>query len=150
MFAIDFNQVEDAPDFAPLPIGEYAVSVEDAEQRVTQAGGTGINVKLQVLEGPYKGRYVFDFLNVSHPDNPPWLNISLSRLKQLVTSCGIDTSKPFTDVSVLKGQCVSVRLGIDKRDTSKNTTNAYSPLKAAAKPAATQANNITAGGPSWG
>lgn len=159
MFALDLNQVEDAPEFGPLPVGEYAVCIEDAELKDTQKGGAGINLKMQVVEGPMQGRYVFNWLNVAAPggETPDWLKISLSQLKQLIVVAGIDTNTPFTDPAVLKGKIVNVRLGMDKNDPDKNKVNAYKPYEKqqAAQPAAQQpvnANpNMPAGQqPAWG
>lgn len=59
----------DDPGFEPLPEGAYLCIVESSEMKATKAGtGTGINLKLQVIDGEYKGRTLFWWLNYNNPN----------------------------------------------------------------------------------
>ena len=54
-------------DFEALPEGEYLAIIEASEMKATKAGdGHYLKLKLQVIEGKYKGRVVFDNLNLDN------------------------------------------------------------------------------------
>lgn len=150
-FAIDFNQVEDKQDFELLPNGEYVAVVQEAELRDTRAGGEGINVKLEIVEGQYKGRYVFDWINIKN-SNPDCVKWGLESLKQLVVAACIDTSRPFTEVSELNGKVVCIRVGVQKGKDGYDDSNKVKSYKSAVKQATQQqGNNLAAGQqPTWG
>ena len=59
----------DDPGFDPLPEGNYLMIVESSELKPTKAGtGSGINLKLQVIDGENKGRTMFWWLNYNNPN----------------------------------------------------------------------------------
>lgn len=59
----------DDPGFDPLPEGNYLMIVESSELKATKAGtGSGINLKLQVIDGENKGRTMFWWLNYINPN----------------------------------------------------------------------------------
>lgn len=59
----------DDPGFDPLPEGNYLMIVESSELKATKAGtGSGINLKLQVIDGENKGRTMFWWLNYNNPN----------------------------------------------------------------------------------
>ena len=63
----DPNSVEPASDFDLLPTGKYPVIIESAELK-TNSKGTGqyIALAMAVLDGPAKGRKVWDNINIFH------------------------------------------------------------------------------------
>ena len=55
-------------DNSPIPAGHYAVVCERAEEAVTKSSNTeAIKFAWSVAEGPSKGRWLWDQLNVDHP-----------------------------------------------------------------------------------
>lgn len=57
------------PTFEPLPEGKYLMIVESSELKPTKAGtGNGINIKLQVVSGKFKGRTMFHWINYTNPN----------------------------------------------------------------------------------
>lgn len=154
MLSIDFNQVEDSQEFDLLPAGDYVAIVAKAELKNTQAGGAGINCKMEIVEGQMKGRYVFDWINVEHPTSQACVQIGLQQLKKLVIAAQIDTSKPFTDPQDLVGSIVSVKVGIRKdKDTNelRNEVKGYKPVSKAhqSDPAPMAANMAAGQRPNW-
>lgn len=81
---IDFTAVEDAQDFTPIPDGEYRCRVAEVEETATQMGDDMWNVELEVVEGEYAGRRIFDRLVFS--------DSALKRVKLVCRELGIDVS----------------------------------------------------------
>lgn len=152
MLNIDFNQVEDTQEFDLLPAGEYKTIV-NAELRSTDAGGAGINVKLEIVEGQHRGRYVFDWINVQHPTSDICVQIGLQQLKKLVVAAQIDTTKPFNDPAELNGSIVVAKVGITKDKVTgetKNKVKSYMPVLKAHQSDPAPARNMAAGQrPNW-
>lgn len=56
------------PSFKPLPKGCYLLSIKTSEMRPTKNGdGVGIHLELQVMDGRYKGRTFYHWINYEHP-----------------------------------------------------------------------------------
>lgn len=86
---LDTNQVQDT--FEALPAGEYPVRIVDSEVKVTNDGhGQYLNLKIQVDDGPCKGRVFFDKINLKNA-NPKAVAIGQSMLKRLVKATGAPT-----------------------------------------------------------
>jgi len=69
MSAINFNaqEVEPQSEFTPLPAGEYLMIIVDSELKQTKTGtGSYLQLALQVIDGTYKNRVVFDRLNIQN------------------------------------------------------------------------------------
>jgi hypothetical protein len=61
----DATSVEPAKPIEVLPPGQYVAHIVQSEMRVTKDGmGQYLNLELDVLEGPYQGRKLFDRLNL--------------------------------------------------------------------------------------
>lgn len=65
-----FNPAEVPEDsFAPLPACEYKVIITESTDTTTKKGdGKYFNLKLEIIDGPQKGRVLFDKLNYHNPD----------------------------------------------------------------------------------
>jgi hypothetical protein len=64
----DASGVEPNAPLEALPPGDYKVQILQSEMRVTKAGtGQMLWLDLEVLEGPFKGRHVYDQLNLINP-----------------------------------------------------------------------------------
>lgn len=84
MVEINFDDVEDVQDFTPVPEGEYMVKVADVTEDETQYGDDIWGLKLEIINGEYSGRYVFDNMVFSEK--------ALKRVKLICSRLGIDTS----------------------------------------------------------
>jgi hypothetical protein len=71
----DATGVEPNAPLEALPPGDYRVQILQSEMRVTKAGtGQLLWLDMEVLEGPLKGRHVYDQLNLINPNptaDPP-------------------------------------------------------------------------------
>jgi hypothetical protein len=61
----DANQVEPNTAFTPLPAGEYDAIIVESEMKPTKDGtGKYLQLKLQILNGKFQNRTLFDRLNL--------------------------------------------------------------------------------------
>lgn len=89
--ASSFDMVTAAPSsgYTPLPSGEYPVHIVGSEMRATKSGtGHYIEFTLEVLDGEYAGRKLFDRLNI---DNPNQQAVAIARrvLAQICHAVGV-------------------------------------------------------------
>lgn len=65
----DANDHEPTGSFEPIPAGKYPVVVESSETKPYNSGpGEYLKLTLQIIDGHYKGRKLFDNLNLDHPN----------------------------------------------------------------------------------
>jgi hypothetical protein len=65
----DASGVEPNAPLEALPPGDYIAQILQSEMRVTKAGtGQMLWLDMEVLEGPLKGRHVYDQLNLINPN----------------------------------------------------------------------------------
>jgi hypothetical protein len=81
---VDFRAVKEARVRAPLPPGKYGCRVLDVDERTTSNGDPMWRLRLEVLVGEHRGRFVFDNLVFSAR--------ALDRLRCFCQSIGLDTS----------------------------------------------------------
>jgi hypothetical protein len=79
---IDFNNVSETSDFAPIPDGEYTCRLIDIETDLTRAGDEMWKLRWEVESGEHTGRLLFDNLVFSQK--------ALPRVKLVCFSCGLD------------------------------------------------------------
>lgn len=106
MAAIDFNADEHEPrnSFDPIPAGKYKVVMVDSEEKPTKAGnGSYLNLTYEIIEGEYKGRKLWDRLNLNNP-NPTAVEIAKGTLSALCRAAGVKVLRDTTqlhDIPVL-------------------------------------------------
>ncbi len=63
------NTVEPMDSFDPIPAGEYLCVITASEEKPTKAGnGSYLQLEFEVIEGPYKGRKLWERLNLNNPN----------------------------------------------------------------------------------
>lgn len=63
-FAFDANTVQPQESFDVLPAGFYPVMITESEMKGTSTGGQMLVLTLEVIEGQFKGRKVWERLNL--------------------------------------------------------------------------------------
>jgi len=81
---VDFNNVSEIADFAPIPDGEYVCSLVDIETDLTRAGDEMWKLRWEVDGGEHDGRLLFDNLVFNAKAMP--------RVKLVCSSCGLDVT----------------------------------------------------------
>lgn len=112
---IDFGAVEDAEDFSPVPDGKYHVRVVEIEEKVTRNGDPMWNLTLEVQEGPYAGRTIWDSLTFTAA--------ALKRVKLVLSRLGVDVSgKVKLDPSLIMDREAIVEAVVEEYQKSDGGT----------------------------
>lgn len=123
------------PSREPLPRGMYPVIVIESAIKPTLAGtGEYIELTLQVVDGEFAGRRVWDRLNVSNP-NKTAEDIAKRQLQELCLAAGVSSlneTEQLHDIPVL------AEIDLDRKDQSRNRVMGYQAV-GGSKPVASQA-----------
>jgi len=120
-------------DFTPLPNGKYTVCVVESELKDNKAGtGNYIQLKLEVMDGKFKGRWI-NFVNITFTHtNSQAQEIGRKGLNTLMKACGIQS---IQDTKQLHGIAVSAEVIIKQSEgyAPNNEVKNYYPLQGSAQ-----------------
>jgi hypothetical protein len=86
--AFDASGIEPTTAYELLPAGKYSAQIVESEMRVTRNGmGQFLWLILDILDGPHKGRKIFDQLNLVNP-NPTTVEIAQRTLSAICHATG--------------------------------------------------------------
>jgi hypothetical protein len=91
MTAIQFDATQVSPEskFAPVPNGDYPVVITESEVKPTKDGaGQYLQLTLEVIDGHYKGRKIWDRLNLWNK-NSTAVEIAQRALSQICHAIGV-------------------------------------------------------------
>lgn len=124
--------VEPATDFDVYPPGKYSVLIEAAEVKPTKTGtGHILKLTMQILDGEYKGRKLFDNINLQNP-SAQCVEIGMRTLSALGRALSIAAITDTTQL--LKGVVIAHVKAQDGRNnvrTYSTVTNPVPPMLAA-------------------
>ena len=114
--------VEPQDDITFIKPGKYSVLIEKAEVKITnKRTGHLISLQMQVLdEGPFKGRKVFDNINIQNPSTQ-CVEIGMRTLAALAQAIGIVAVE---DTSQLLNQVVVAHVKVKDEQNSVRTYSA--------------------------
>lgn len=132
--------------FDPLPPGDYTAIIVDSDMKDTKAGtGKYIELTINIVEGEYEGRRLWERLNVYNPSEQAE-RIARSQLNNLSNAVG----KPgASDTESLHDIPFIISLDIDRRDTTRNKVMGYSPAGKARSVAAKSSAPVSAPKKAW-
>ena len=112
-------------DFGALPEGKYLVHIAETEEKISNAGNKYLNLKLQVLDGDYKNRFLWDIVNLWHPkDNVR--DIASQTMASICRATGV--LKPSTSEELHhKPLTASISLETDSQYGDQNRVKKYLP-----------------------
>lgn len=85
----DANQVEPNGTFDPVPAGDYVLQIINSEMKSTKDGmGQYLSLEMDILEGEYAGRKVFDRLNLMN-NNVQTVEIAQRTLSAICHATGV-------------------------------------------------------------
>jgi len=120
----DANQVEPTTDFEPLPAGKYVAVVTASEMKPTRSGnGAYLELTFQVIEGPHKGRLVWERLNLDNP-NPLTVKIARSELSAICRAVGVMQPKDSCELHNLP-LCITVKQKTDADGETRNEIRGF-------------------------
>lgn len=111
MSELNFNAEEVSPlaSFEPVPIGEYTVMITESDLKPTKSGdGQYLQLVYEVLDGDYKGRKLWDRLNIVNKNNTA-TEIAQRALSAICHSVGVLHPK---DSEELHNKPFVVKVGI--------------------------------------
>ncbi|MFV0443267.1 MAG: DUF669 domain-containing protein [Planctomycetaceae bacterium] len=141
----DAQTVEPNDSFDPIPNGDYLCIITTSEMKPTKAGdGAYLELELQVIEGPYQGRKLWDRLNLNNA-NETTVKIAKGTLSAICRAVGV--LQP-TDSCELHDLPLVAKVACRKRDDTEELTNVIKSYKkrdaVAAVPASSPAPAKTA------
>lgn len=85
----DSSQYDDMNDFTPLPAGKYPAHIVNSDIKTTLSGtGKYIKLEIEVLSGDFKGRKIFNNLNIENPSKEA-VEIAQRELATLCRATGV-------------------------------------------------------------
>jgi hypothetical protein len=106
--------------FEPIPAGKYIAAITASEMKPTKAGdGSYLELTFQVLDGEYKGRLLWDRLNL---DNPNELAVKIAR-SQLAAVCQAVGVMTPNDSQELHNLPLEINVKLRKREDNGETAN---------------------------
>lgn len=121
------NEVEPHVGFDPLPAGDYLCVVAKSEKKPTKKqDGFLLELELQVIDGPSKGRILWDRLNMWNP-NPKATEIARAQMSALCRAVGVMQPKDSTELHNIP---LIVSVKVEKREDNgeyANRVTAYKP-----------------------
>lgn len=107
MVVMNFDEIDEASSFDPIPEGWYVCTLSEIEVRQTKAGDEMWGLKWEIVEGEYEGRFIWDNL-VFTPK-------VYGRVKLLFTRCGVVPAGDFEPVpAMIEGKTVKVYTEINE------------------------------------
>ena len=143
--AFDATGIEPTTGYDVLPAGKYRAQIVESEMRVTRNGmGQFLWLMLDIIEGPYQGRKLFDQLNLVN-SNPQTVEIAQRTLSAICHATGKLQVNDSVDLHLVP---MTIQVGVKPpKDgySEKNTIRYLVPERTApaapayqAAPAATQ------------
>lgn len=144
----DANAVQPQESFEPIPAGWYECMIVDSEMKPTKSGtGQYLQLRLDVTEGQYTNRVLFERLNLDNP-NTTAVEIAQRTLSAICHATGVLQPRDSSDLHNIPLRVkVSVRPAGNGYDASndikgyeslggvKQATPVKQPAQAAAQPA---------------
>ena len=114
-------------DFAPIPAGDYTVSIKDAELKPTKDGsGQYIKLKLQVQAPAHVGRVIFSNLNIRNKSQAAE-TIGRQQLGAIMRALGLAS---VSDTDQLIGATIGIKVAIKEAQNGYEAQNEVKAYKA--------------------
>ena len=140
------NDVKPTASFDPIPAGKYLAAIVDSTTKPTKNGaGEYLEIVLEVLEGPYKVRRLWERLTLKHP-NDVVVRIASANLSAICHAVAVMTLR---DSHELHDIPMTVTVALRKRDDNGEMVNVVKgyakrePSASAPRPA------VASGGAPW-
>ena len=114
------NEVEPLDEFEAIPAGKYEAVIVASEMKDTKAGdGAYLELEIEVIDGPHKGRKLWDRLNLENK-NGTAVKIARSTLSSICRAVGVLEPRDSCELHDLP-LCVTVKCR--KREDTGEVTN---------------------------
>jgi hypothetical protein len=114
------NDVEPTTDFDPVPAGRYVAVITHSEVKLNKAGtGSYLQFTFQIIDGEYKGRYLWARLNLDNP-NDTAVKIARAELSAICRAVGVMTPRDSIELHDLP---LLIKVKCKKRADTGEVTN---------------------------
>ena len=114
------NYVEPTTEFEAIPAEKYAAMITDSETKPTKSGfGSYLQLTFQILEGEYKGRFLWARLNLDNP-NQTAVQIAKAELSAVCRAVGVLTPQDSVELHNLP---LVINVRCRKRPDTGDLTN---------------------------
>ena len=114
------NQVEPTTEFEAIPAGKYLAMITESEMKPTKSGsGSYLQLTFQILEGEYKGRFVWARLNLNNA-NGTAVQIARSELSAICRAVGVMTPSDSVELHNLP---LLITVKCKKREDTGDVSN---------------------------
>ena len=139
----DASEVKDS-EFEALPAGEYRAVISDSERKKTKDGESELlQVKLQIIEGPFKNRTIIDRFNLWNK-NPAATTIAQQQFKKVCEAVNIP--KP-PDSSALHMKPLVIKVAVKEYNgNNQNEVKGYKAVTASSVAPVATATTTKPGG----
>ena len=139
------NDVDPNEGFDPIPAGKYlAVNVDSRTKQTKNGAGEYLQIEFEIVDGPYKGRKVWERLTLRHP-NETTVKIAKGNLSAICRAVGV--MKPNDSVE-LHNIPLSIVVGLKKREDNGEMTNVVKAFEKR-ETAATRPTAVAGSAPPW-
>lgn len=127
MAELNFDATQHQPstgDFDPVPNGTYPVMVTASEFK-GEGDKRGLNLQMTIHDGEYKGRIIYEYLNLVHPSEQ---TVSIAN-RTLSAICHVTGVMQLKDSSQLHDRPFAVKVKVTEPTTKRmddGTTKQYS------------------------
>lgn len=121
----DANTVDPNVAFDPVPAGWYNVKIVESELKPTSNGnGAYLQLTMEVLDGDYAGRKLFDRLNLQNP-NQTAVEIAYKTLSAICRSTGVMQCQDSTQLHGIPMQAKATVRPADGQYDAQNEVKGY-------------------------
>lgn len=114
------HAVEPNESFDPVPAGEYLCVITASEDKPTKSGnGSYLELEFEVIDGPFKGRKLWDRLNLANP-NDLAVKIARATLSAICRAVGVMEPKDSCELHDLP---LLVKVRVEKRADTDEPSN---------------------------
>ncbi|GAB4119049.1 MAG: hypothetical protein Kow00104_01210 [Rhodothalassiaceae bacterium] len=126
----DAREVDPIGTYEVIPPGKYLAQIVASEMRATRDGmGQYLWLELDILEGPYAGRKLFDRLNLVNT-NPTTVEIAQRTLSAICHACGRMQVRDSEELHLIP-MALDVRVKPPKGDYGESNVIRYLPRESA-------------------
>lgn len=105
----DASDVDPRQVFELLPVGWYTAMITASEMKATKAcDGEYLNLTIQIVEGEYEGRLIWDLLNLNNPNEKA---VDIAR-RTLSAICHATGEMRVRDSSELHDKPMRIKIGL--------------------------------------
>ncbi len=109
----DASTVDPKSDFEPLPAGDYiGVAIASGFEATKDKTGEFLKVEFEIVEGPHRGRRLFDRLNLKNK-NETAVKIAQATLSSICRAVGVLRPR---DSSELHGKPMLLKIEVEERN----------------------------------